>query len=303
MRIVESSVTEGKFTWDDDDETIRCDSFSLNLSQLRNFLQEELEMAAQALASAFFSESYADIPTFDIAHLKDSSDCRDRAFWFGKHSKSTGIHQHQQWLVRRILQSDDILSSLTNVSNGQREWTREGLAIFLERDKAFLESLAVLIHLTSGMPARMNELLPLLFENFDGRRNVFLRHDFLFLNFWFNKKSSHANCSESIQRFPPPPVAQLLIQYLALVIPFKRFILIKVGISWDIAATPLLWWKLDIRMSTTTDEARLVQWQSDKLISIFRARTEERLESSFGVAMWRHLATGIVRRFLIEVRH
>jgi hypothetical protein len=175
------------------------------------------------------------------------------------------------------------------------------MAEFLERDKSVLESLALLVHFTGGMPARAAELFTALFENQDHERNLFVRDGHVYLSFSIHRKNTHSSCSRSIERFFPPPVAQILVQYLTIIVPFKRFLLLKAGVPSKVAGTPLIWYKLMCPLASAFKGCHTKEWDSRKLSCIMQQHTEDDLRVSFGVQIWRHLATAITKKFLIKV--
>jgi hypothetical protein len=92
---------------------------------------------------------------------------------------------------------------------------------YLKQCDCFVERLFTGIHLTSGMPARVEELRVIRWA--DTRavpRNVFIYNGRLLLVFTYNKASTRSNNSFYIVRVPCPGVERALFLYLAWIRPF-----------------------------------------------------------------------------------
>ncbi|KAI8651067.1 hypothetical protein NCS57_01442500 [Fusarium keratoplasticum] len=106
-----------------------------------------------------------------------------------------------------------------------------------------LELLAFLIHLSSGLPARSNELLTLRHRNTaaGGIRNIFLDQGLVMLVTGIHKGFSRSERLKVIHRFLPQEVGTLLVYYLWLILPFWEAMQANFDPSSQGSFSPFLW--------------------------------------------------------------
>lgn len=86
----------------------------------------------------------------------------------------------------------------------------------------------VLIHITSGQPARMTELVHLrLFNSRSSHRSIYLYFGSVMLLSTYSKTSSASQRDRMIARFLPNALKELLLVYLIVVRPFERLALCR----------------------------------------------------------------------------
>ncbi|KAL6359919.1 hypothetical protein LRP88_07347 [Fusarium phalaenopsidis] len=109
--------------------------------------------------------------------------------------------------------------------------------------KKLLELLAFLIHLSSGLPARSNELLTLRHRNTaaGGIRNIFLDQGLVMLVTGIHKGFSRSKRLKVIHRFLPQEVSTLLVYYLWLILPFWEAMQANFDRSSQGSFSPFLW--------------------------------------------------------------
>jgi hypothetical protein len=103
---------------------------------------------------------------------------------------------------------------------------RKRALAYLQRRDDFCRLLFAGIHMTSGMPARAEELRIIRWANTVAvRRNFVIHKGHIMLLFAYNKVSTTANHSFYIVRVPCPTVERALFLYLAYIRPFTDFLL------------------------------------------------------------------------------
>jgi hypothetical protein len=118
---------------------------------------------------------------------------------------------------------------------------KERALCYLKQCDKFVERLFAGIHLTSGMPARVEELRVIRWA--DTRavpRNVFIYNGRLLLVFTYNKSSTRSNNSFYIVRVPCPGVERALFLYLAWIRPFVDLLIRQLKLSDQIQNNPHL---------------------------------------------------------------
>lgn len=150
------------------------------------------------------------------------------------------------------------------------------------------EHLLVLIHLTSGLPARGPEIASIKFLNdIHKLRNVFLWHNAVLVTVDYNKSENVTDQAKVIARFLPHRVARLLVTYIVDIHPFASFVS-------GAAAPDRKWPKLDPHLFSTNG----VRWDSNKLSNILGRETGANIGVQLTLAPLRHILIAIEQAFL-----
>jgi hypothetical protein len=114
--------------------------------------------------------------------------------------------------IRQVGQADEVL------------WREGPVANYLQQVDRFLQRLLLLVHITSGQPARATELLGLRHRNtLQGRhRNIFIEHGLVSTVTTYHKGYSISNTTKIIHRYLPKAVSELVVYYLWLILPFHE---------------------------------------------------------------------------------
>lgn len=182
-----------------------------------------------------------------------------------------------------VFKSSTAALGLLNGMRGQVAWMKE-----VEK---FREQLLLLVHLTSGSPARAQELLRLTFRNCSetAGRSVFWLDGHVALVTSFHLTKCTKSRVKVIYRFLPDQVGALLIQYLWLVLPTYELLLSRQQTGNPRLSSRL--WSRGVHGHnwTTTRMSTLMS-------SLFRRLTSQRII----VSEYRHLAKAIGRKYLCD---
>jgi hypothetical protein len=211
-----------------------------------------------------------------------------------------------------------------------RRWAQEGPQPFRpetveeygEWVEEFRRALLVLVHMTSGMPARGTELLGIRFENTmqGGIRNIFVHDGMVFFITIYHKGYRSSDMVKLVHRYMAPIVGKLMVWYLWLVLPFWRQVQ---GIIQEATKHSAFVWadnvvgpkKVDDDGASTQgsgagsldgadedwDEEFTVAnglWTSDQMRRAMQKYSREWLGTPIGTAMWRQMAVAIRNRYL-----
>ena len=129
----------------------------------------------------------------------------------------------QRWLIDRIIRTPDLRKRFVQLqSNNSIQWFPKAATAYIDQVDRFLERLALLIHLTSGQPARGSELLSLRYQNtvLGYVRGVFIDDGLVSTVTTYHKGYSITGTTKIIHRYLPSEVGELLIYYLWIIRPF-----------------------------------------------------------------------------------
>lgn len=171
----------------------------------------------------------------------------------------------------------------------QPKWSQKNFQHYLANVDLFLEQLLLLIHLTSGQPARGTEILSLRPANtlHGHHRSVFVDGGMVNTVTTYHKGYSTTGNTKIIHRFLPKEVGELLVYYLWLVQPFCRKLEMLVLRKSD-PPSPFLWSK-----SGSHDP-----WDSQRLSRVLQRETKASLGVALNIPVYRHLAVAISRKYL-----
>jgi hypothetical protein len=112
---------------------------------------------------------------------------------------------------------------------------------YLRDSDRLVRLLYAAIHMTSGMPARGEELRMIRWaDTVTVQRNIFVYKGQIILIFAYNKANTNTNNSFFIVRSPCFIVQKLLFVYLAYIRPFRNFVSRQLGVLSDTPANPHL---------------------------------------------------------------
>jgi hypothetical protein len=174
-------------------------------------------------------------------------------------------------------------------SIGKVTWNQRAIRAYEKKVDVFLRSLLLLVHLTSGQPARGTELLSLRHSNtMQGlHRNIFIDNGMVSTVTSWHKGYTVTGSTKIIHRYLPNQVGELVIYYLWLVLPFWQAIEVLALRRGD-PPSPFLWPKLQC----------LGPWHNRKLGEIVREIFTRELGLEMTVPIYRHLAIAISRKHL-----
>jgi hypothetical protein len=198
---------------------------------------------------------------------------------------------HARVLLQTLL--DDPLISpqfVKNVRGGRVEWNKDGCMRWLKRTKAFLETMAVVIHIVYGQPARAEELGTVVIKNhINMMRGIYWSRGRVMIALSYNKTRSTNGKDKAVARFLPEEVGDLLVKYLSLVWPLEAFIAEQMECKGFENFEKLLF----------TDYERA--WDGQRLSEIFKREMNAWGPASMGFQEYRQLANLWMRIHLKRV--
>ena len=171
--------------------------------------------------------------------------------------------------------------------SGKPVWKAEAVNLYISKVDRFLERLLLLIHVTSGQPARATETLSLRIANtVEGHhRNIFIEDGLVSTVTQYHKGYSVAGSTKIIHRYLPKEVGEMVIYYLWLIRPFVRNMQV-LAFGDKTPPSAFLWAKGD------------TSWVSSRLKDILKPEAKRYLKTELNVQIYRHAAIAISRQHL-----
>ena len=261
------------------------------MSELSQFIHEGISRATtifqQELCLSGPSRPWEEIPQFLLDDLVDNWDATHTGQSFLTDARNHAyIHPHQEWLFRRVSQ-DPVLFPLFWTLGADQTW-RVSLDMVEQYEatvQRFLEALVVPFFIGSGQQARRTEFLGIRWRNtLLHTRDLFIHDGQMLFILDYHKTRHRSNASRWPARFLLPEVAQLVTQYLVLVMPFRQWLHHKVHQDHPRVLTPFcdyLW------ASSTTP------WSEDHLTKAVIQAGQQILGKRIHVRAWRQITVGI----------
>jgi hypothetical protein len=156
------------------------------------------------------------------------------------------LPDRKDWILNRIVDNDWLRDEFMEpCSIGKVTWNQRAIRAYEKKVDVFLRSLLLLVHLTSGQPARGTELLSLRHSNtMQGlHRNIFIDNGMVSTVTSWHKGYTVTGSTKIIHRYLPNQVGELVIYYLWLILPFWQAIEVLALRRGD-PPSPFLWPKL-----------------------------------------------------------
>jgi hypothetical protein len=131
----------------------------------------------------------------------------------------------RNWLLAHV-DTHPATSALTKdgrTRSGAPQWDAFGVCYYLGHVTALVRKLMVLIHMTSGLPARGPELLAVRWCNTELLRNIFICEGYVMLLVAYHTLEWPVG-ARAVARFLPPAVSNLVVKFIVMVLPFARIL-------------------------------------------------------------------------------
>ncbi len=224
-----NTAEKGNSYWIDD--TLIFNSIELSISDLKDFIGESVASIKLLLYQDLLfnnleiPELRQPPPYINIRDLKDDISNSEYNFNFLEDSRNIDLKKESNYLLNKILKTSILRESfIIGYSSIEQtiNWNINRLRSYFIKIRLFKEQLLVLIHLTSGAPARGTELLSIKYRNSDREgRGLFIEDGLISLVTSYHKNYRTSAKLKLIHRYISKDLSLYLIYYLWLVEPFS----------------------------------------------------------------------------------
>ena len=278
MAIGRNTVTASQIRWHQDGQTLQYRGIEYQIG----FLAEETNFYLEHAQTIFERDLCLELPNLPQYHpreLEDNWDAGQPGLSFIDDPRNeAALEGGREWLFQQVCRNPRLQQM---VFEDQSTHVRPSFAREFEKSvQRFLEYLLMLMHKTSGQPARKPEFLGLRWRNkgYD-KRNVFLHDGYVLFLLTYHKSLSRVHASRYPVRFLLPEVGRLLIQYLVLIQPFRQWLSAEVQIPFQV--TEYLW----------SDQNGI--WIEQKMTRIMKSLSQQAVGVEVHVQAWRQIAVAI----------
>lgn len=283
MKIAFTTTVEGQVGWVDD--TILYKDVQFTMAEFRGFVHGLVHETRQLLDNEvlFGRTITANPPSHLWSRLRDNPRQSQPGWNFLHDSRCPLAADGDAWLIGQVRACESLRTALFTGS------TLDGVRRYRGQVRDFRTKLLLLLHLTSGQPARLSELLAVHQRNsvHHVHRGIFVEDGLVAVVTRLHKGYTISGDVKIVFRYPPREVGDLVVRYLWLALPFiERLEQYHFGVS----PSPLLW----------PDDASRggVKWSTEVVRKALQHESLIGLGQALNVQTYRQLAVGISRRFL-----
>ena len=279
------------------------------------------------------------LPAIPWERFEDDNSEDQVGYSFLRDTRNAWLDDDKGWAVRQIAESEALQKEwICHDEDASHPYRIKAVQDHSKKLERFREKLWLLVHLTSGQPARTTEILSIRHQNTSngGARNIFISKGQVCFVTAYHKNFQQTNQAKIIHRFMPRAVGELLVWYLWLVLPFWQDV--QGMIKGANKASAFLWGEEIAGVSQTTrDEGyssdnegdlgkpakyspsvpsedgnqggvdipgewknwiRERKWTSDRVQRILQQHSERLMGCKLNISIWRHAAIAISNRYL-----
>jgi len=231
MAIGSNTVSPAHIRWHRDNQTFDYKDITYST----DFLVQEIDYCLEHAKEIFRRDlclGLEDIPVYQLADLEDNWDNGKPRISFINDPRNQGLLEGgSEWLINRVRDDGKLSDAMFYLDDDSHEWrVRTEFGQQYEQSvQDFLEYMLVLVHKGSGQPARKKEFLGTRWRNVSSvKRNIFLHDGYLLFILNYHKSATRIHASRFPVRFLLPEVGRLMVQFLVLIQPMRRFICAEV---------------------------------------------------------------------------
>ena len=292
MKIWFSTTAEGKVDWKDGDTVLYRD-LQFKMSDLRGFVHSLVGQARRILHEDLLFAKMKDktLPKVPWRLMVDNPVDGSPNWNFIQDERNPWPTEGKDWLWDRIIDDPNLSKRFRSRVGSEWSWNRVDIEKYMQSVVDFRAKLMILMHTTSGQPARGTELTTIRHSNTAGgkHRNVFIEDGRVVFVTRYHKGYNIKGDVKIIHRYLPREVGDLFVKYLWLVLPFQRQIELSVYGNTVDTVSAHVW---------PADPSTGKRWESSRLTKELKHESMAGLGQKVGVQAWRDLAIAISRKFL-----
>jgi len=295
-KLTEKRTVDGNIVWSEDYQRISYKTFECTLTNFRRFVSALTAKARNQLADLFLvqsGENMANVaPAVRLYAIKDVPR-ESRAGWsFLMDPRNEHLFDGSTWMVDRILNNPRLLDKFFIRKSTKPTWRPKAMIDYLNAISSFLETLWILVHITSGQPARVTEWLSIRHCNtLQGEhRNVFVEEGLISIVTSYHKGYNMEGSTKVIHRYLPKDISEIMVLYLWLILPFKEH-LESTRTTSKAAPSPSIW-------GNGKGSATRRKWDSGRVCEALERESSEILKSKLQIRTYRHVAIAMARKHI-----
>jgi Lhr-like helicase len=244
FKVGKAVITKHQARWFLDGQTVEYRGVELQMSQISDLVVSEYQQAHALLYNELLFQAKDLIP-MESWRLKDDLDLEDfGGSWLSHPSNSELLEGAELALFRRIQGNSELRAMfLTKGKDGSMVLCPKAMEIYEAHAQEFLKRVLVLCHIPPGPPLREPELLSVMWRNNARQRHLLIWEKLVMIYTQYHKGQQQSGAYKDNIRFLPKAIGDLLLMYIAYVLPLRQLFLRQQ--TPGALISPYLWAKLD----------------------------------------------------------
>jgi hypothetical protein len=226
FKVSKGEVARHQARWSLDGQTVTYRGTELQVSQVPQLVLAEYQQAHALLYEELLFKS-RDLTPMQAWRLRDDLDLGDfGGSWLSHAGNAEFLEGADVALLRQIQGSSELRAMfLAEAADGSVRLSPKAMALYEAQAQDFLKRLLVLCHIPPGQPLREPELLSVTWRNTARPRHVFLWERLVMLYTQYHKGQQQSGAYRDNIRFLPKAIGDLLLDYVAYVLPLRQLFL------------------------------------------------------------------------------
>jgi orsellinic acid/F9775 biosynthesis protein OrsD/helicase-like protein/RAD3-like DEAD/DEAH box helicase len=244
FKVGKAAITKHQARWFLDGQTVEYRGVELQMSQISDLVVSEYQQAHALLYDELLFQAN-DLTPMESWRLKDDLDLEDfGGSWLSHPSNTEFLEGTELALFRRIQGNTELRAMfLIKAKDGSMILCPNAMAIYEAHAQDFLKRALVLCHIPGGPPLRASELLSVMWCNTARQRHMLIWEKLVMIYVQYHKGQQQSGAYKDNIRFLPKAIGDLLLSYVAYVLPLRQLFLRQQ--SPGALISPYLWAKLD----------------------------------------------------------
>jgi Orsellinic acid/F9775 biosynthesis cluster protein D len=290
-------TVDGDISWSDDLQKISYKGFECSLSNFRKFISILSKKGKDQLADLFLvgeGKTLVDVaPAVRLFAIKDNPKEAAAGWSFLKHEGNEHLFNGSTWIMDRITSHPKLFERFLEQKT-EVVWRTKAVNEYLKTASDFLQTLFLLVHITSGQPARVKEELGIRYCNtMSGEhRNVFVDNGVVEIVIRYHKGYSMEGSTRITHRFLSKEISEMFVLYLWLILPFKQYLEAMRSATPSAAPSPLIW------SPCNTSGKSKKKWDTERICKALEKESMEILKSKLQILIYRHVAIAMANKHI-----
>ncbi|RAL58160.1 hypothetical protein DID88_002364 [Monilinia fructigena] len=226
FKVSKASITKHQARWSLDRQIVGYRGVELSMEQISDLVLSEFQQAHSLLYDELLF-GMPDLITMVSWRMKDDLDSEDFGdSWLSHSHNSEFLEGADLRLFRHIKTNSKLRTTFFKADQGGGLiLCPKAMKIYEVQAQEFLKRLLVLCHISPGPPLREPELLSITWRNMERQRHIYIWEKLVMIYTQYHKGQQQSGAYKNNIRFLPKAIGNLLLTYIAYVIPLRQIFL------------------------------------------------------------------------------
>lgn len=282
FKVGRAAITKYQARWCLDGQAVEYRGLTLRMSQVSDLVVSEYQQAHALLYDQLLFHA-ADLIPMESWRLRDDLDLEDfGGSWLSHPHNSEFLEGAELALFRQIQGSAELRAMFFKDVGGSAALCPNAMALYEAQAQEFLKQVLVLCHISPGPPLREPELLSVRWQNTARPRHLLIWEKLVMIYTQYHKGQQQSGAYKDNIRFLPKAIGDLLLMYIAYVLPLRQLFLRQQ--TPGALISPYLWAKLDGAV-----------WADGTISACLRKACTRAKVPCLHTSNWRQLAASITK--------